>query len=335
MAQVLNAGDSDISASYFFLSDISRFYEIADMADVLVICRVRYDNRINHLVNAFHSRGKKVLFDVDDLVFDTDFGHLILNTLDQDLTNPKVWDDWYAYSSRIGATLRLCDGAITTNEFLADRIRDFSGISVKVIPNFMNREQLVVSEQLFAAKNELLPGEDGNIHFGYFSGSPSHNKDFSLVVPALEELMEERKDVCLVVVGYIEPGSLGARFGSRVKRFPFHDFINLQRLIASVEFNLVPLQYNAFTNCKSELKYFEAAIVGTQSIASPSFTYKQSIAHGCNGYLSESFSWGEVFRTALEDIGKYRNMATVAYKDARNKYSWFNQENTIISAVFG
>ncbi|MGA9407758.1 MAG: hypothetical protein WBW71_11565, partial [Bacteroidota bacterium] len=53
--------------------------------------------------------------------------------------------------------------------------------------------------------------------------------------------------------GYIDANVLRSRFGrSRIHYFQFSDFINLQRLIGSVDFNLVPLQHNAFTQCKSE-----------------------------------------------------------------------------------
>ena len=55
----------------------------------------------------------------------------------------------------------------------------------------------------------------------------------------------------------------------------------------------MPLQYNAFTNCKSELKYFEAAVVGTQTIASPMFTYARAIRHGENGYLAQAHQWAD------------------------------------------
>lgn len=333
MVQVINAGDHDVSAAYFFLDDLHRLTEIADTADVLVICRTRYDNRINHLVTAFRNRHKRVLFDVDDFVFNTDFGHLILTTLDQDLANPKVWDDWFAYSSRIGMTLRLCEGAITTNDFLADRIREFSGLPVAVVPNFINREQLELSDRIFAAKETLKPGEDGTIHFGYFSGSPSHNRDFAMVIPALEALLEERKDVGLVVVGYIEPGPVLSRFGSRVKYYPFQDFVNLQQLVGSVEFNLMPLQYNVFTNCKSELKYTEAAIVGTLSIASPSYTYARAISEEETGYLAQSCSWETAMRSALGRLDQYREMAERAYKDVRDKCAWFNQGGAIMAAL--
>ena len=55
MAQVLNDGDGDVSAAYFFLDDLHRLDEIAGLADLLVICRTRYDHRVHHLIAAFRN----------------------------------------------------------------------------------------------------------------------------------------------------------------------------------------------------------------------------------------------------------------------------------------
>ena len=334
MTQVLNALDRDVSASFFFLDDLDYLQEIVDLADLLVICRARYDQRVNHLVNAFRCRGKRVLFDVDDLVFDTDYGHLIQRTLDQDLERAEVWDHWFAYSSRIGTTLRLCDGAITTNDFLAERIRDYASIPVQVVPNFLNREQLEVSEPIFATKRDREVRAEDDVSIGYFSGSPSHNRDFAMIVPALEVLLEQDPRLQLVVAGYVDPGPVLARFRDRVQQHAFTDFVSLQRLIASVEFNLVPLQYNTFTNCKSELKYFEAAIVGTQTIASPTYSYARAIRHGENGYLAQAHQWTECLRQAVTAMSEeYRSMAEASYEDARAKFAWFNQAARVLAAV--
>lgn len=333
MVEVINGGEDHVGASYFFLTDLHRQDEIADLADLLVICRSRYDDRLNRLVMAFRKRGKKVLFDIDDFVFNTDFAHLLVRTLDLDAGNPQVWQDWFAYCGRMGAALKLCDGAITTNEFLGARINDFAGVPVAIVPNYMNRDQLALSDRVFAAKTHQQPGEDGLIHLGYFSGSPSHNRDFAIVIPALEELLESDERLGVVVVGYIEAGPRLERFGSRVKRFPFQDYVNLQRLIGSVEFNLMPLQFNTFTDCKSELKYFEAAAVGTVSIASPSHVYARAIRHGDTGYLARAHEWVQVIRRALDDPAGYRAMAERARTDALAKYTWFQQRECILAAL--
>lgn len=334
MVQVLNHySESDVSAGYFFLEDLSHFDRIADSAHLLVICRSRYCHQIAHLVSKFRARGKRILFDIDDLVFDASYAHLIIDTLDQNRENSEIWDYWFAYIGRMGAALNLCDGAITTNNYLADKIRAFSGLPVSVIPNFINIEQLEISDSLFRSKESSLFSRDDKISLGYFSGSPSHNLDYELVTSALEQVLEDDDRVEILIVGYIEAGPLLSRFGNRIRYSPFQDYVNLQRLIAGVEFNLVPLQSNAFTNCKSELKYFEAAIAGTLSIASPSYTYSNSIADGNNGYIAKAYQWTCVIQKAIANIDSYKEMATAAYADARAKYSWFNQRECILKAL--
>lgn len=333
MAQVLNEQPDEVSASFFFLDDLSQQSQISELADLLVVCRTRYDARVAGLIAAFRSRGKRVLFDCDDLVFNPDYAHLLISTLDIDTRESRVWDDWFAYTSRLGATLRLCDGTISTNQYLADQMTAFSGLPARVVPNFLNREQLDISDRLFQAKKTQTPGNSGLVHLGYFSGSPSHNRDFAMVAPALEALLEEDNTLGVVVVGYLEPGPELKRFGARVTRFPFQDYVNLQRLIASVEYNLMPLQFNVFTNCKSELKYFDAAVVGSVSVASPTATYQAAISHGENGYLSQAHQWYAVLKQVLSERDRYASVAARARQHALGAYAWNEQRDQILEAL--
>ena len=118
-----------------------------------------------------------------------------------------------------------------------------------------------------------------------------------------------------------------------MERHPFYDFVTLQELVGSVDLNLVPLQYNAFTNCKSELKYFEAAIVGTQTIASPTYTYARAITDGENGYLAQAHQWLERIRRATADLDSLEVMTRRSYQHARDAYAWFHQRGRILSAL--
>jgi glycosyltransferase involved in cell wall biosynthesis len=334
MAQVLNDDKSgNVSASFFFLRDWARIDEVADLADVLVICRSRYCHRINQLVMKFRLRGKRILFDIDDFVFDSTYAHLIMSTLDEDVNDPGRWDYWFSYIGRLGAALKMCDGAITTNDYLANKIATFSGLPVSVVPNFMNKEQIEYSDELFRHKQSTAFARDDKIHLGYFSGSPSHKLDYAIIVPAIEALLAKDPRIELKIVGYIDAGPALSRFGDRVKREPFHDYVNLQRLISTVEFNLMPLQSNDFTNCKSELKYFEAAVVGAISIASPSHTYAGAIRNGENGYLAQAQEWLSVIEGAIDDTSRWPALIESARVDARSKYAWFNQRETIVAAL--
>lgn len=334
MVQVLQAfGEpADVSAGYFFLSDYAYFDEIADAADVLVICRSRYGAALSQLIAKFRARGRRVLFDIDDLVFNPDYVRLVVKTLGLNACDDLVWEQWFAMVSRLGATLRQCDGAIGTNELLAARLREYSGLPVAVVPNFLNREQLEISESIFRRRS-AAGAEDERVFLGYFSGSPSHRLDYAIVEDAVAEVMRADPRVHLVVVGYIEPTESMKPLQHRVIRFPFQDYVNLQRLIGAVHLNLMPLQVNDFTDCKSELKFFDAAIVGTSSIASPSYTYRNVIEHGRTGYLARAHEWVQMIRQAIEQLPRSRPMVEAARQIARERFCWDRQLPSILSAV--
>lgn len=334
MAQVLNAEESGgISASYFFRSDYASFDDIADYADTLVICRSRYNAELSHLVAKFRARNRRVLFDIDDLVFDPSYTRLVVNTLGLDAYDDLVWDSWFAMTSRLGAALAMCDGAITTNDFLAERIRAYSGLPVRVVPNFLNREQMEISNRVYAQRVDSKFSRDGRIRLGYFSGSPSHRLDFAVVEQALVDAMNDNEELELVVVGYIEPTDAITRLARRVHKVPFQDYVNLQSVIGAVDINLMPLQANTFTDCKSELKFFDAAVVGTLSIASPSATYKAVVQHGVNGYIARAHEWKTTIDAACECIGNYAELAANARATAMERFVWTTQRPAVIEAL--
>ena len=333
MVQTLAESSSGVSAGYFFTSDGNKLEMVLKLADTIVLCRMRYEATVSRTIALARSMGKTILYDVDDLVFDTDLTHLILGTLAQDFEHPGVWDHWFAYISRIGTTLRMCDAAITTNPHLAKRISDFTGKPAFVVPNFMNRQQLEFSEVLYEEKRKRAFQRNGLFHVGYFSGTPTHKRDFEITVPALAALLEQYEHARLLIVGYLSLPPALERFRSRIDVYPFHDFINLQRVISLVEINIVPLVDNVFTNCKSELKYFEAAAVGTLTISSPSSTYSAAIDHGTNGWLSSSIEWRAVLDEALARAEQSDAMRQTAREHSVRNYCGSAVLNAIVDAT--
>jgi glycosyltransferase involved in cell wall biosynthesis len=328
-----------ISASWFHIGDLDRMDRFIDRANALVICRTRYSAAIARLVARARARGLPVLFDVDDLVFDLDHVHLLIHTLDQDPEVETTWDNWFGWIGRTGATLRLCDGAITTNAFLARQIEAFSPwLRARVVPNFLNREQQAISRRLFEAKRSSGFARDGQIHVGYFSGTPTHNRDFGVAQGALARLLDRYPRLVVRVVGFLEPGGDLLRHRDRLEFHPLQDFFNLQRLTAEVEVNIVPLQDNLFTNCKSELKYFEAAVCGTLTVASPTFVFRNAITDGQTGFLACAHEWEAKLQAAIaavEEPDAYAAIAERAFIHAESGYGWDRQARAIVAAVFG
>ena len=337
--------NSHLAAACFFSGDLKYVTQIVEYLDVLVISRARYDPDIAALVQTCQAQKKRVLFDIDDLVFDTQMIDLIVSTTGQE-ANDEVLNYWYGVVGRMAQTLSLCDGVITTNAFLAEKIKQFINLPVTIVPNFANQAQIAISEPLY--QKQLVQGTASNerIRLGYFSGSASHNGDLALISHALERVMAVDARIELVLVGYIDlERAFGARFGgylkghlaSRVTIIPFVDYLKLPKLLASVDFNLVPLQVNDFTNCKSELKYVDAAIVGVRTIASPVYAYSEVIHHGTNGYLAENDQWEAVFLEAIANKDAntevHQYMPSAAYQDVQSRFTWKTQKLTILSAL--
>jgi glycosyltransferase involved in cell wall biosynthesis len=324
------------SASWFTEADLGQSGRVLDACDVLILCRNSlYTERVARLAAQARARHRRILFDVDDLVFDPAYIHLLMDTLGVNMREEAVWNYWFSYVGRVGATFALCDGAIVTNEYLAEHARSWSGKPARVIPNFLNREQQEFSDRIWDAKAANGWARDGRTHVAYFSGSPSHARDFGLVSSTVARLMDDDASLWLRIVGFLEPGPELNRHRSRIEYLPLQDFINLQREIGAVEVNLVPLQDNPFTNCKSELKWFEAAIVGALTIASPTYTYERIIKDGCNGWLSHAHTWEAKLREILASLDDHRALiAPRAREQARESFGWDRQAEIIVAGLF-
>jgi glycosyltransferase involved in cell wall biosynthesis len=324
------------AASWFSCSEIESLVSRLPDLDVLVLARVRYDAQVARLIAIARAHRVKVLFDCDDLVFDIGFVHFILDTLDQDVRAASMFDGWFAYCGRIEAVARLCDGGITTNDFLAARMADVVGGPVRVVPNYLNRYQQQTSDLLLMEKVARGFRGDGMVTVGYFSGSPSHNRDFAIAAPALARLLDADPQVNVRIVGFLDStGPLGA-FADRVEQLPLTDWVNLQRLIAEVEINIAPLQDNIFTNCKSELKFFEAAAVGTWTIATPTAAFEAVITSPEIGQLARADEWDAALADAVAGVRASQRHAAVAEANAefvRGRYGWDRFGDRILEAT--
>ena len=336
-ATSLAAAQLDIGAAWFALAEMPKVLDVVGKLDTLIVCRVRYNAEVARLIARAIAQGTRILFDCDDLVFDSRYVHLVIKTLDQPDDDAAHWDFWHATIGRIEATARLCHGGIATNAFLAERLgRVIGDATCAIVPNYLARDQETISRQLFETKRKRGFAGTGPITIGYFSGTPTHNNDFAIAAPALARLLSNDSKTRLRIVGFPPPNGPLAAFTDRIETIPLQDYLNLQRVIAEVEINIAPLQNNEFSNCKSELKFFEAAAVGTWTIASPTYTFQQSIEDGVTGRLARAHEWDQALAEAVElvrDPERYTPMAEAAAAACYERYGWNNQLGCIIRAV--
>ena len=90
-----------------------------------------------------------------------------------------------------------------------------------------------------------------------------------------------------------------------------------------MDVNIVPLVENEFTNCKSELKFFEASIVGTLTCAAPTFVYRKIIKDGKNGYICRRGEWYNTIKNLYEN-GISDAVIEEAKKVSQSEYAYYN-----------
>jgi hypothetical protein len=132
---------------------------------------------------------------------------------------------------------------------------------------------------------------------------------------ALAEVLRAHPAAELHVVGPVElPTALD---GLRVVRHPLQRYHDLFDLLATMDVNLAPLELeNDFTDGKSELKVFEAALLGVPTIASPTRPYAAAVDHGRTGMLAATADeWRGALAALTGDAGLRTALGAAARAD--------------------
>ena len=213
---------------------------------VIIFFRCPFTQEVGEAIKIAKKFNKKVLFDIDDLVIDTKYTDIIPYIKTLSPKEKEIFDDGVI---RMGKTLKLCDGALTTTEDLAKELK-------KYVPNvFINRN--VASEEMWQlSKNILIKKNNikGNksIIIGYFSGSLTHDKDLEVVKPALYKVLLEFKNVQLLLLGEFSNQNFLKEFSNQIIYKKILDWKELPEIISLVDINIAPIETNIFNAAKSE-----------------------------------------------------------------------------------
>jgi glycosyltransferase involved in cell wall biosynthesis len=250
-------------------------------AQALVLFRAEYDRLVGiaGVLRYARANGLRVVYDIDDLVFDP----AIIDRIDGlRAMGRHQRRRFIAAIARQRRLLLECDLVTVSTAPLARAVAVLGRPSA-VIPNSLNREQLRIAEQIAAAGRP----PDRAVRIGYFSGTRTHQRDFAVCEEALLDIMDRRRELRFRLVGHLDLGPRWRRHRDRVERIGFLPPPELLRAIAETDINLAPLEPgNPFCEAKSELKFFEAAIVGVPTIASATEPFAAAIEDGISGLLA-------------------------------------------------
>jgi glycosyltransferase involved in cell wall biosynthesis len=286
-------------------------------ARALVLFRAEYDRLVGIADALAYARraGMRIVYDIDDLVFDPNladridgFGRMGSHQRRQFLSAMP----------RRRRLMQECDLITVTTTPLA-RAAAVLGQPSVVIPNALNAAQLRLAAGIAASP----PPAGDVVRIGYFSGSPTHQRDFAECEPALLQVMRRHPTARFRLVGQLDLGPHWHEFGERVERIGLLAPDALLRSIAETDINLAPLERdNPFCEAKSELKLFEAAAVGVPTIASETAPFSAAIEHGVSGFLArDTREWYDALEFLLAWPARRREVGAAARANALARYS--------------
>lgn len=288
-----------------------------DEVAVLWIWRAPYSRTLARAIEAARRRHAPVVFDIDDLLFRPELARsdVIDGTRRLGFAGRAAVRLQYRGLQR---TLTEADYCTAPTEPLAREMRLF-GKRASVVPNGFDESFLRTARAAVDRRGDR-ERENGVTRIGYVAGTPTHQRDLALAVPALVRVLEEHREIRFVCFeGAIDL----AEFPELTK---FADQLELRQLVplpelpyeyARLDVSIAPLEVgNRFCEAKSELKFFEAALAGVATVASPTEPLAGAIRHGVTGYLAgDESSWYEYLTTLVTDRESRERVALAAYRD--------------------
>jgi glycosyltransferase involved in cell wall biosynthesis len=162
------------------------------------------------------------------------------------------------------STLDLFDRISVSTRPLAAKVRaQRPNAKVVVTPN-------EVPDSILAPHLERrTPFKRRDVHtIGYMAGTKSHNSDFPIIRDVLHRILMENENFRLLVVG---PVALPFAIASlpNVMTLDAVSYFQLPHLMSMCHTVVAPLETSAFNDCKSRVKFLEAALSGCRLVASP------------------------------------------------------------------
>ncbi len=317
----------------------------ADKFKIFIFHRVLFTSQVEKLIKNIKEQSKEIIFETDDLVFDSKYLAQMDYLKNISALEKKLYEKGVSEEILKDPYVKVCT---TTTTYLADKLREY-GKKVFIVPNKLSKEDVETAENILkchSERSEAKPRnlirsfdfvsrrhyaqDDNIIKLGYFSGTISHNKDFATITDALLEIMEKYPQVELFLVGPLDIENKLSKFKDRIKQFPYAPRKKHFENVASIDINLAPLEIgNPFCEAKSELKFFEAGIVGVPTVASATQTFKEAILDGVDGLVaSDTEEWKNKLEKLILSPELRSRIGLEARKKALDQYSTQTAENT-------
>jgi glycosyltransferase involved in cell wall biosynthesis len=229
--------------------------------DTVFVQRI-HDWESYYMLEKLRSAGLKIVYDIDDDLFNI--------TPDNPAYHEITRDDQLAAAN----CMKLADVVTTTTDELRRRLMGvLDGVNPVVVPNAWDVDD---------GWSHSIGSPDGFKRI-LWSGGASHAKDWEECFEAVSEIIQERDNVRLMILGFLPPcieKSVNLpHFRNRIEFCGFRDPETYYNLIHHVraDVGLAPVCSTNFNAAKSPIKFLEYSLIGVPTVASNWLPYKAEI----------------------------------------------------------
>ena len=295
-------------------NDTAAFLSALATADAALFYRVASDPNVLGCIAACRAANIPTIYEIDDLVFDPGHFPEPLDRYSGTITAAQHLE-LRAGVALVRHALGMCDFGIASTSELAGHMRGVRTGEVFVHRNGLSRELESLAR---AGTGPRSPRPTVTIFYG--SGTKAHGADFhDLLEPVLIRLMAEQPSIRFVACGYVDAGPLMERFPGRIDAIPLQtDRSAYLGLLSNADIALSVLTSNPFNDCKSEIKWLEAAAFGIPSVVPDTASFREVLTPGETVVLCppEPAAWYAALRRLVLDPKERARMGQAAREQA-------------------
>ena len=281
---------------------------LAERFDIFYIFRCMYTENIKNFVRKAKSLNKTLIYDIDDLVIDPKYTDKLRFVQNFPASRKKEWDK----NELLMRDLMLeCDAVISPTNKLNEHLSTIMKCSY-VWRNKASQYMVTKSNEAY----ERYFKADDIVRIGYFSGSLTHNADFDIIKGAILRCLENYDNVHLLLVGDISEIEELLKYKNKIEIKKSVRWQKLPKILVQADINLAPLEMSQFNECKSEIKWIEAALVRVPTIASNIGAFKDMINDNETGVLCENTE--EAWYQAISKLVECKELREDISKNAYN-----------------
>lgn len=294
--------------------------------DACIFVRVAATHEVVNYVKALKGESVKIISDFDDLVFRPSLLHKIdgVRYLSEDEKTT------YAFGMmQYREMLRISDQVWVTTERLAKEVSVYNS-NITIINNFP------LQQAREAASDHPKNMASGGFVIGYYSGTLTHQADFRVCYNPILDFLDKYKDARLRLVGKIDLSEFPELDRSgQVDKVGLLDYASMIKNMAECSVVIAPLVIgDDFCECKSELKYFDAALSYVPIIASGTAVFNEIIKHGNNGFIAKTErDWFDCLDDCYRRPRLLKSVAIAAHNSVKDKYSFSRQVDVYRNAL--